>query len=26
VAAVLDRCPAPLKAEANKESVLRLLS
>jgi threonine synthase len=26
VAAVLDRCPPPLKAEANKESVLRLLS
>jgi threonine synthase len=26
VAAVLDRCPAPLKAEANKESVLSLLS
>jgi threonine synthase len=26
VAAVLDRCPAPLKAEANKESVLHLLS
>jgi threonine synthase len=26
VAAVLDRCPAPLKAEANKEAVLRLLS
>ena len=26
VAAVLDRCPVPLKAEANKESVLRLLS
>jgi threonine synthase len=26
VAAVLDRCPAPLKAEANKEAVLQLLS
>jgi threonine synthase len=26
VAAVLDRCPAPLKAEASKESVMRLLS
>ena len=26
VAAVLDRCPAPLRAEANKEAVLRLLS
>jgi threonine synthase len=26
VAAVLDRCPAPPNAEANKESVLRLLS
>jgi threonine synthase len=26
VAAVLDRCPAPLKAEANRESVLSLLA
>jgi threonine synthase len=26
VAAVLDRCPPPLKAEANKEAILRLLS
>ena len=26
VAAVLDRCPAPLKAEANKAAVLQLLS
>ncbi|MBV8216090.1 MAG: threonine synthase [Verrucomicrobia bacterium] len=26
VASVLDQCPAPLKAEANKESVLSLLS
>ncbi len=26
VAAVLDRCPAPLKTEANKEAVLQLLS
>ena len=26
VAAVLDRCPAPLKADANKDSVLSLLS
>ena len=26
VAAVLDQCPAPLKADANTESVLRLLS
>jgi threonine synthase len=26
VAAVLDRCPAPLKADANKDSVLTLLS
>ena len=25
VAAVLDRCPPPLKAEANKEAILRLL-
>jgi threonine synthase len=26
VAAVLDRCPAPLKAEASKEAILELLS
>ena len=26
VAAVLDRCPPPLKAEANKEAILKLLS